>query len=348
MRLRKVAALALIASISLVTAACSTTPSPPAGPDDAASEKSAEMQTVIYAEGARTVSDWDHYVALALDLYEKNGVELDSVSTQTAVAATQLLVTGDANVGRGLAPTVQVVSQSNGAITLIDVADILIRPPFVINSKSGSTMADLEGLKLGVSSPTDSTSVVAAAALGILGIEGVELVSSGGTGARLAALVGGALDAALLLPPANFTAEDEGFARVGYLPDDLGEDWLSSFTAIIVEPKWAAANEDALNGILTARHEALQFLADPDNRDEAIEILAEATEISVEIAEKTYELLAIGTDRSAFASEIGVSEAAAGDVLKVLQDAGQASEEMELADITNDSYAAEVRAAFKK
>lgn len=345
MRLRNVTTLPLIAALALVTAACA---SPQSRGDEGASGKPAEKHTVIYAEGARTVSDWDHYVALALDLYEKNGVELDSVSTQTAVAATQLLVTGEANIGRGLAPTVQVVSQSNGGVTLVDVADILIRPPFIINSKSGSTMSDLAGLKLGVSSPTDSTSVVAAAALDTLGVEGVELVSSGGTGARLAALVGGALDAALLLPPANFTAEDEGFARVGYLPEDLGEDWVSSFTAIIVEPEWAAANEGALIGILTARHEALQFLADPKNRDEAIEILAEATDVTVEIAEKTYELLGIATDRSAFATEIGVSEAAAQDVLTVLQDAGQASEDMELSDITDDSYAAKVRAASAK
>jgi NitT/TauT family transport system substrate-binding protein len=329
MRLQNVTTLPLIAALALVTAACA---SPQSRGDEGASGKPAEKHTVIYAEGARTVSDWDHYVALALDLYEKNGVELDSVSTQTAVAATQLLVTGEANIGRGLAPTVQVVSQSNGGVTLVDVADILIRPPFIINSKSGSTMSDLAGLKLGVSSPTDSTSVVA----------------SGGTGARLAALVGGALDAALLLPPANFTAEDEGFARVGYLPEDLGEDWVSSFTAIIVEPEWAAANEGALIGILTARHEALQFLADPKNRDEAIEILAEATDVTVEIAEKTYELLGIATDRSAFATEIGVSEAAAQDVLTVLQDAGQASEDMELSDITDDSYAAKVRAASAK
>lgn len=347
MRIRKFTATAMMAGLSLATAGCSAG----SNPSNAAITKDSPESgpyTVIYAEGAKTVSDWDHYVAEAFGYYEKYDVVLKGVSTQTATAATQLLVTGEANVGRGLPPTVQVVGQSNGAISLIDIADLLIRPPFVLNARTAVTWDEMAGKKLGVSSPTDSTAVVAKEALAKQGVDAVKLVSSGGTGTRLAALLGGAIDAALLLPPANFTAEDEGLTRVGYLPEDLGDDWQFAFTSIIVEPKWAEANKEAVVGLLSARHEALQWLADPANEAEAIEILAKATDVSTEIAGKTYELLGIGTDQSAFAAEIGIQEKAADGVLTALQSMGQANKSMKLADITDDSYAAEVRKAMAK
>ena len=346
MRVKTMMSIALVASMSLVTVGCSSGSQPT--PKPAATNQSTVMQKVIFTAGAKTVSDWNHYVAQANGLYKKYGVELTSVSTQTAANALQLLVTGNANIGRGLAPTIQIVNGSKGAIKLIDVGDSIIRPPFTVNAKTAKTWEDMVGKKLGVSSPTDSTAVVAKHALDILGTEGVVLTNSGGTGSRLAALVGGALDAALLLPPANFTAEDEGFNRMSYLPDELGPDWLYAFTSTIVEPKWAAANKDAIKGVLAAQNEALVWMADPSNKDAAIEILAKAIDISPEIAKKTYELLGIATDHSAFATESGINKGAANGVLNALKTMGQVPESFSLADVTDDSYAAEVREEFKK
>lgn len=336
-RIRALMACMAIATLGVAASACST--------NDGPTEAAATDKTIIYTEGAKTVTDWDHFVADSKGMYEAHGVALDSVDTQTATAATQLLVTGEAHVGRGLPPAIQTVGQSNGAVKLVSVADMLIKPPFVMNAKDATSWEDLEAMKVGVSSPTDSTAVVTKALVDHLGFptDSVELVSSGGTGARYAAMEGGSIDASLLLPPVNFTAEESGFNRVGYLPDAMGTDWQFAFTSVIVNPTWAEQNRETLVSFLAARDEALKWLADPANKDEAISILATETEVSEETAEQVYDLMGIGTLDSAFAQEIGVSEQAAGSVLSALQEMEQAPADMELETMTDDQYAEEAR-----
>lgn len=326
-----------IATLGVTVSGCST--------NGGGAEAAATDKTIIYTSGAKTVTDWDHFVAESKGMYAAHGVTLDSVATQTATAATQLLVTGEAHVGRGLPPAIQTVGQSNGAVKLVSVADMLIKPPFVMNAKDATSWEELKGKKIGVSSPTDSTAVVTKALVGSLGFpdDSVELVSSGGTGARYAAMEGGAIDASLLLPPVNFTAEEAGFNRVGYLPDAMGANWQFAFTSVIVNPTWAEQNREALVSFLAARNDALKWLADPANKDEAVSLLAEETKVSEETAEKVYDLMGIGTTDSAFAQEIGVSEQAAGSVLSALQGMKQAPADMELATMTDDQYAAEAR-----
>ncbi|WP_345148255.1 ABC transporter substrate-binding protein [Arthrobacter ginkgonis] len=326
-----------VATLGVTASACSA--------NGGGAEATATDKTIVYTEGAKTVTDWDHFVAGHENMYAAHGVTLDGVDTQTATAATQLLVTGEANVGRGLPPAIQTVSQSNGAVKLISVADLLVRPPFVMNAKGITSWEGLKGTKIGVSSPTDSTAVVTKEAIKALGFpaDSVELVSSGGTGARYAAMEGGAIDASLLLPPVNFTAEEAGFNRVGYLPDAMGKDWQFAFTSVIVNPTWAEQNRETLVSFLAARNDALKWLADPANKDEAISILATETEISEETAEKVYDLMGIGTADSAFAPEVGVSERAAGSVLDALQGMEQAPQDMEISTMIDDQYAAEAR-----
>jgi ABC-type nitrate/sulfonate/bicarbonate transport system substrate-binding protein len=88
--------------------------------------------TVRYTAGAATVTDWDDYVADAKGFYTANGITVDRIDTQTATAATRLLVTGEADIGRGLPPAIQAVEASNGGVSLISTADIL-------RSSSGSS-----------------------------------------------------------------------------------------------------------------------------------------------------------------------------------------------------------------
>jgi NitT/TauT family transport system substrate-binding protein len=123
----------------------------------------------------------------------------------------------------------------------------------------------------------------------------------------------------------------------------MGKDWQFAFTSVIVNPAWAEKNREALVAFLAGRNDALKWLADPANRDEAVDILATETKVSKETADKIYDLMGIGTANSAFAAEIGASEVAAGGVLSALQGMGQAPSEMELASMIDDQYAAEAR-----
>jgi len=141
----------------------------------------------------------------------------------------------------------------------------------------------------------------------------------------------------------NFTATEAGFAEIGYLPEQVGEDWKWAFTSAIVNPDWAEENEAALVAFLRGRDQALQWLNDPANKAEAVEILAEATDVSLDIAERTYDLMEIGTATSAFADRIGIQPEASGQVLEDQQMLGHVSEELTLEEFTDDSFAEEAR-----
>ncbi|MGZ2224303.1 ABC transporter substrate-binding protein [Glutamicibacter nicotianae] len=333
-RTTSAAATALLLAGSL--AACSS--------DEPAAD--GENYTITYTTGAKLVTDWDVYVAEDQGYFAKHGVEIENVSTDTAEGATQLLATGEANIGRGLPPMIQATVQSNGGVKLVDVADTLIRPPFFLNSsKDIKTVKDLKGKTVGTSSPTDSTTVVTLGLISRAGIptSDVEILPAGGTAARFAGLQSGALDASALLPPINYTAENEGFHSVGYLPDLADDGFPFAFAGVIVNPDWASENKDALVSYLQARGDALEFLADPKNKEEAIRILAEATETDPAIAERTYDDLHIGTEKSAFNSEIGIHPEASQGVLTGLQEAELAPAEMTIDELVDDSYAAEAR-----
>jgi len=301
--------------------------------------------TLKVAAGAKLLTDWDDYVADAKGYYTEHGLTIDRVTTQTASAAAQLQVTGEIQIGRGLPPAVQADVNSNGAVHQISVADTLIRPPFTVNAAAEITSyEDLVGKTVAVSTPTDSTTVVTDLALQQLGLplDQIELNPVGGSADRLAGLQQGAVQATALLPPLNFQAEAAGFHRLGYLPDDLGDDFQFAFNSVIVDRDWAEDNKDVLVSYLAARNDALKFMADPANAEEVASILAEATGIEQDVATQVYDLT-IGGQYSAFNTEIGIDTAAAQGVLDGLQAGGFLKQHEDAADYTDDSYAKAAR-----
>lgn len=321
--------------------------------DDGAGQETDENgRTVVkYAAGAALVTDWDVFVAEDQGYFADHGIAVDNVKTQTAEAANQLLQANEVNVGRGLPASLNGIIGSGGEVELADVADTLIRAPFFINGiDTLSAPEDIADVTVGSSSKTDSTTIVTKSLLADMGIDWttIEMRNGGGTADRLAGLKAGELEAALLLPPLNYEADDAGYPSVGYVPDvvdGLGENDKFAFAGVIVNPEWASENSDTLVAYLAARGDALAFLADPANKDEAISILSEATGASMAAAEKTYDDLHIATDRSAFASEIGIDEDAANGVLDGLKKAGDAGEDFTIDEYLDDSYAAEARDA---
>lgn len=335
--------IAGLVSVALTTAACGGG-SGSAG-QNASDSSSGGVQTIKVAAGSKLLTDWDDYVADAKGFYTKHGVKVDRVTTQTASAATQLQVTGEISVGRGLPPAVQADVKSNGNVHLIDVADTLIRPPFTVNAASSiNSYQDLVGKTIAVSTPTDSTTVVTEQALAKLGIptDNIDMNPIGGTAERLAGLQQGAVQATLMLPPLNFKAEAGGFHRIGYIPDDLGENYKFAFVSVIVNRDWAKENKALLVNYLRARNDALKFMANKSNRDEVSSILAKSTGVDDATTQKIYDLT-IGGKYNAFNSEIGVDTGAAQGVLDGLKSGGFLKKREKAADYTDDSYAAAAR-----
>ncbi|MFD9961298.1 ABC transporter substrate-binding protein [Amycolatopsis sp. NPDC058986] len=294
---------------------------------------------------APTVTDFDDYVAKAKGFYAKHGITVQRVQTGTATQSVQLLATGEVDVGRGLANTVLARLRTEGALDFVDVADTTVRPPFVMSAKGISGFADLRGTSVGIPSVTDQATVVTHQFLQRMGVDpaGVEMIPTGGTGNRLAAMNAGGTSSTLLLPPVNFTAEQQGAKRLGYLPELLGPGYQFSFTGVVVRASWARDHRDQLVRYLAARDDALRWLNDPANAEEAARILAAETKSPPQRAKQTYELL-FRSKVPAFADRIGVSVPAGEGVIDGLRLVGLLpGNPVDVRDFVDDSYAAEAR-----
>jgi ABC-type nitrate/sulfonate/bicarbonate transport system substrate-binding protein len=116
----------------------------------------------------------------------------------------------------------------------------------------------------------------------------VDYVYAGATGARFNALMSGAIDATILLPPFSFSAEDNGNSNLGLVADYAND---LPFTGAAVNTNWASKHPDALRRFLDAHNKSVQWFLDPKNRQESIDIMVEASKLSPEVIGKTYDFL---------------------------------------------------------
>lgn len=329
---RRLAALALTGTLVLA-AGC------------AGGRTATKDNVLVMTVAAPTVTDFDDYVARTKGFYEKHGVTVQRVQTGTAAQSVQLLATGDAEIGRGLANSIQARLRTGGQLDFIDIADPTIRPPHVMISKGIREFPALSGTSVGITSVTDQGTIVTEQMIERMGLDAasIELVPTGGTGSRWAAMNAGGVQSSLLLPPISFTAEQQGAVRMGYLPELLGPGYQFSFTGIVVRESWARANRDQLVHYLRARDDALRWLNDPANAQEAVKILASETRIPLPRARQTYDLL-FRSPVPAFAHRIAVSLPAGDSVLQGLRLAGHIRDgNARIEDFVDDSYAAAAR-----
>ena len=104
---------------------------------------------------------------------------------------------------------------------------------------------------------------------------------------RLAALKSGTIAGTVLIQPLDFQAVDDGF-RVLARSTDAVRDY--QFSVLFTPESWARQNEATLVRVLRAYGNAARWLHEPANKEQAIQILAEATKSRPEYARQTYEL----------------------------------------------------------
>ena len=113
-----------------------------------------------------------------------------------------------------------------------------------------------------------------------------DMVFAGATSARSAALVAGAVDAAILLPPFNFQAEAAGFRNLGLTIEYAPE---LPFSGTVVNKAWAARHQAVLARILSAHARSVAWFYDDGNRREAVRLMVAASGLKPDDVEKSYD-----------------------------------------------------------
>jgi NitT/TauT family transport system substrate-binding protein len=271
--------------------------------------------------GAVSATHWPIYVGLKQGYYAAQDLQLATVFTLSSNALVQQLAAGslDAALSTGIVDPVYAIDKG-APIAILRLE--MVSPPYALLAKPGiASIKELKGKTIMVDGPKGITRLYVERMLTANGIKPGEneTLFAGATSARFSALVAGAIDATILLPPFNFFAESAGFRNLGLSVDYTPE---LPFTGAVVNRGWAATHRATLDRLLAVHNQSMAWFLDTRNREPAIALMVEATHQKREDVAKAYDFL---QGRNFFDAGGKVSRAKMNAMLAALRELGDIS-----------------------
>jgi NitT/TauT family transport system substrate-binding protein len=268
--------------------------------------------------GSTGPTHWPIHIGIKKGYYAAEDIKLDLVFIQSSGAVLQQLAAGslDTVLSAGLTDPINAIDKG-APISIVRLEMQLA--PYAINAKSQhKKFEDLKGKIVMVDGPKGITKMYLDRMLVAHNMkpDDVDHVFAGSTAARFQALQSGAIDATVLLPPFSFAAEAAGFSNLG-LVADFAKDL--PFTGGAVNKNWASKNPDLLRRFLAVHNKSVAFFLDKNNRQEAIDIMVEASKLKPDVITQTYDFL---HSRPFIEGTGRVSKTKLGALLTALKDVG--------------------------
>jgi ABC-type nitrate/sulfonate/bicarbonate transport system substrate-binding protein len=250
-------------------------------------------QVTLGTGGQASANLWPTLIAIDKGFFAAEDLQADIVYVQSSTALVQQLAAGSlgVSISTGLADPLRAVGMG-APIAIVRLE--LQAPPFDLVAKpSIRSIKELKGKLISLGGAKDITRIYIDRMLTPNGVkEGdYDMVYAGSTGARTSALLAGAVDAAILLPPFNFQAEAKGFNSLG-LTVDYVKDLPFSATAVNID--WATAHRETLAKLLGILNKSIAWFDDTSNRAEAVRILKTASGLAQEDVQKSYDFFRNG------------------------------------------------------
>jgi len=238
--------------------------------------------------GSASSNLWPVFIGMKKGFFTEANLNVDIVYVQSSANLVQQLAAGSLDIcmSTGLVDPIRAIDQNAGISIVRFEAQA---PPYALVAKPAiKKLADLKGKVISVGGPKDITRIYVERMLAPHGVKPGEfdMVFAGATSARAQALLGGAVDAAILLPPFNFQAEAQGFNNLGLTVEYAPE---LTFSGTVVNKTWASKNQDLLKRMLAAHTKSVEWFYDDKNRDEAIAILASVSSLKPDDVAKSYD-----------------------------------------------------------
>lgn len=249
---------------------------------------SAKAETIrIITTGKGSALEWPLYIGVSKGFFKSRGVEIDLSSTPSTATVMQQVTAGSGDMGTGGLPDPMRAIDQGAGLSLLTLETVL--PPYSLwGKKEVKSIAGLKGKTVIVGGAKDITRTFFERMAVPNGLNRGEydLTYAGTTPSRYAALQSGAVDAAILYPPASFAAAAAGFSKLGELADYVKD---MPFTGYAVNVAWAKSRGATVKSFLQGLQEGVAWFYDPANRNEAIEILIAASGAQRRDVEQTYD-----------------------------------------------------------
>src|SRR5882757_7974439 len=238
--------------------------------------------------GSPSANLWPLFIGLDKGFFAAENIKPDLVYVPASAAVIQQLATGslDMTMSTGLVDPIRAIDQ--GAALAIARFEVQA-PPYVMMAKAAiKSLKELKGKVISVGGAKDITRLYADRMLEPNGLKPGEydFIYAGATTARAQALLGGAVDAALLLPPSNFQVQTAGYSDLGPTIDYAPE---LAFSGTVANKTWAGRNQDVLRRVLAAQSKSIAYFYDDGNRAEVVRILMAVSGLKIEDVEKSYD-----------------------------------------------------------
>lgn len=236
-----------------------------------------------------SAASWASMAAADLGYFARYGIDLDPVVVQSTAAAAQQTIAGAVDCSE--ISTSQLIESVIGGADLRHVCSVVLTPPYaLVAQKSVKKYADLKGKTIVVGGINDMTRIFAEKMIetGGLAPSDYDETYAGATTERYAALHSGSVAAAILFPPWDFRAADEGFTSLGVLNDAMPP---FPYTGLTFRDAFAKAHPGIVTDMLRSYLHGVRFINDPANKAKAIDILATRTKAAPAEVAKTYDEL---------------------------------------------------------
>ncbi len=246
-------------------------------------------RTIAVAALAVSAATWPTLACEELGFYKHYNVEIDNSLVSSVASAAQQLIAGACDM-TGLSTTQYIETAIAGA-SLKFICNQVTTPPYsLIAQKQYKKYADLRGTTIIIGGINDITHIFIDKMMASGGVkpDQFDLVFAGATPDRYSALRSGSVSAALLFPPFDFRAVDDGYNNVGSLPDVMPP---FPFTGWTVRTDFLAKNTDLMVDFTKAYLRGARWVSDPVNRNKAIDMLLSRTNVSRSDAQRSYDEL---------------------------------------------------------
>jgi len=264
-----------IVATLLLCAACTTSPA-----------SAQAIKKISDGQVSKTAPNWPNFIATDKGFFRREGIEPETVYVGNVANTVQQLVAGSFDVASSTFDTA-IRAVANGGNAVLIGGMVTKYPYSIMTAKEVTSAADMKGKRIILPFAKDLLTSVWNRWLKEKGVnpQDVEQVYTGATPNRFAALASGSVQASLLTQPFDFRAAADGYRKLV----DIGAYGKGyGFLTVLARPQWVRDNPDAARAYLKALSDAIDWLYDPANRDEAIAILARNTNLAPEIAMQTY------------------------------------------------------------
>ena len=248
---------------------------------------------VVGTVGSASANLWPVIIGVEKNFFIDEGVKVDLVYVASSAQVIQQLTSGSLNItmSTGLVDPIRAI-EKGAPLAIIRLESQ--SPPYALVAKPEiKAMKDLKGKTISLGGPKDITRIFVERMLAPSGVKPGEfdMVFAGATAARAQALLGGAVDAAILLPPFNFQATARGFNELGLTADFTPE---LPFSGTAVNLDWAKTHPDLVKKILVAHAKAIAWFEDDRNRAEAVAMMVRLSGNKPDDVEKAYDFFRKG------------------------------------------------------